>query len=425
MIEWSDTDILMRDGMREFIEREIRPHLDDLESGAVSPYPFARKLFSEFGLDVMAAEAVKNMLDGQRAKADAGSSAPDRTTPRDGEAEAGGGLGEMSAQVSMAAIMIAELSRVSIGLLSTFGVSLGLGAATIASRGTLAQKERWLPELVTLEKIAAWAITEPDAGSDAFGGMTTHVRRDGEDYVLNGQKTFITNGPYADVLVVYAKLDDGDTSIDKRDRRVLTFVLESGMPGLTQGKPFKKMGQMSSPTGELFFDDVRLTPDRLLGETESHSGGDGRDSARANFSAERVGVAFMALGIIEECLRLCLDYSKTRTLWGRDIAQFQLIQLKLAKMEVARINVQNMVFRTLEQVRSGTLPSLGEASAVKWYASETATEVAMDAVQLFGGNGYMADYRVEQLARDAKSLMIYAGSNEVQITHVAKGLLAG
>jgi alkylation response protein AidB-like acyl-CoA dehydrogenase len=220
----------------------------------------------------------------------------------------------MGAQASMAVAMVSELAGVSIGLISTFGVSLGLGAATIATRGTLAQKERWLPELMTLEKIAAWAITEPDAGSDAFGGMKTYVRRDGEDYVLNGQKTFITNGPDADVLVVYAKLDDGDQA-DKRNRKVLTFVLDTGMPGLTQGKAFKKMGMMSSPTGELFFDDVRLTPDRLLGETEHHAGGDGRDSARANFVAERVGIAAMSLGIINECHRLCVDYAKTRTLW--------------------------------------------------------------------------------------------------------------
>ena len=115
----------------------------------------------------------------------------------------------------MVAVLVSEVARVSIGLLSTVGVSLGLGATTIMSRGTLAQKERWLPELMTLEKIAAWAITEPDSGSDAFGGMKTYVKRDGEDYILNGQKTFITNGPFADVLVVYAKLDEGDPSVDQ------------------------------------------------------------------------------------------------------------------------------------------------------------------------------------------------------------------
>ncbi len=420
MIEWSDTDLMMRDAVRQFVDKEIRPQLDELETGALSPYPIARKLFSQFGLDVVAAEAVKKMLDRERAKVDGGAD--------DKKQDSRGASGGMGAQGSMVAVLVSEIARVSIGLLSTVGVSLGLGATTIMSRGTLSQKERWLPELMTLEKIAAWAITEPDSGSDAFGGMKTHVKRDGDDYILNGQKTFITNGPCADVLVVYAKLDDGDASpdkkVDRRNRPVLVFVLDTGMPGLTQGKPFKKMGMMSSPTGELFFDNVRLTPDRLLGENEQHNDGDGRESARANFAAERLGVALMALGIIDECHRLCVDYAKTRTLWGQNIGQFQLIQLKLAKMEIARMNVQNMVFATLEQQNAGKNPTLAEASAIKLYSSEAATEVAMEAVQLFGGNGYMAEYRVEQLARDAKSLMIYAGSNEVQVTHIAKGLLA-
>lgn len=417
MYEWSDTDIIMRDTVREFIATEIRPHLDDLESGALSPYPIARKLFSEFGLDAVAADAVKSMLERERARHESGSTGEKRE-------KKAGGFGDIGAQASMAAVLISEIAGVSIGLLSTIGVSLGLGAATIMSRGTLAQKERWLPDLMTLDKIAAWAITEPDAGSDAFGGMKTYVKRDGADYILNGQKTFITNGPDADVIVVYAKLAD-DPATDPRQRPVLTFVLDSGMAGLTQGRPFKKMGMMSSPTGELFFDNVRLTPDRLLGETEQHGAGDGRDSARANFAAERLGIALMSLGIINECHRLCLDYAKTRTLWGRNIGQFQLIQLKLAKIEVARMNVQNMVFQTLDRLGDGRMPSLAEASAIKLYSSEAATEAAMEAVQLFGGNGYMAEYRVEQLARDAKSLMIYAGSNEIQVTHIAKGLLSG
>ncbi|KZS58242.1 acyl-CoA dehydrogenase [Mycobacterium kansasii] len=414
MIEWSQTDLMMRDAVRQFIDKEIRPKLDELETGALSPYPIVRKLFNQFGLDVLAAESVKSMLDRERAEQHA-------------DGESASGSGRFGAQASMAAVMVSELAGVSIGLISTVAVSIGLGAATIMSHGTLAQKERWLPELMTLEKIAAWAITEPDSGSDAFGGMKTHVKRDGADYILNGQKTFITNGPDADVLVVYAKLDDGTaggSDSDRRNRPVLTFVLDAGMPGLTQGKPFKKMGMMSSPTGELFFDNVRLTPDRLLGEKEQHTDGDGRDSARANFAAERLGVALMALGIINECHRLCVAYAKTRTLWGKNIGQFQLIQLKLAKMEIARINVQNMVFQILERLKAEKLPSLAEASAIKLYSSEAATDVAMEAVQLFGGNGYMAEYRVEQLARDAKSLMIYAGSNEVQVTHIAKGLLA-
>jgi alkylation response protein AidB-like acyl-CoA dehydrogenase len=409
MLEWSDVDLAVRDAVRQFVDKEIRPHIDELESGEMEPYPFIRKLFTTFGIDAMARESLEKRL--SRMRDGATDSAP-----------AGG-------QSSMTFVVASELSRVSMGLVTGMGVSLGLTVPTIASRGTLAQQERWLPQLVTYEKIGAWAITEPDSGSDAFGGMKSYVVRDGSgngDYILNGQKTFITNGPDADVVVVYAKLDE--PGVDKRDRKVLTFVLDRGMDGFVQSKPFRKMGLHSSRTGELFFNNVRLGRDRLLGETEggtADAASDGRASARANFSAERIGVAAMALGVIEECLQLCVDYAKSRTLWGQQIGQFQLIQLKLANMEVARMNVRNMLFRVIESMQSGAQISLSEASAIKWYCSQAATDVAMDAVQLFGGNGYMTEYRVEQLARDAKSLMIYAGSNEVQITHVAKGLLNG
>src|SRR6202000_2267516 len=174
MIEWSETDLMVRDAVRQFVDKEIRPHLDELETGAMSPYPIARKLFSQFGLDVMAAGSVKKMLDRERAGlggAQEAQAGDDQDENSDGAGGFGGG-----AQGSMVAVLVSEIARVSIGLLSTASVSLGLGAATIMSRGTLAQKERWLPELMTLEKIAAWAITEPDSGSDAFGGMKTYVK---------------------------------------------------------------------------------------------------------------------------------------------------------------------------------------------------------------------------------------------------------
>ncbi|TQC49352.1 acyl-CoA dehydrogenase [Rhodococcus sp. WS4] len=411
MYEWSDTDLMFRDAIRGFIDKEIRPHVDKLETGELPPFDIIRKLFATFGLDEMASDALTKSLGRERS----GDSASDA------KGEKSGGLGGAG---SMGVIMNAELAGVSLGLVASLGVSLGLAAGTIRSRGTLAQKERWLPGLVTFEKVGAWAITEPDSGSDAFGGMKSYVRRDGDDYILNGQKTFITNGPYADVIIVYAKLDEGDSSVDRRDRKVLAFVLDAGMEGLTQGAPFKKMGMNSSPTGELFFDNVHLTRDRLLGETEDSGKSDGKSSAKESFAAERIGIASLSLGIINECHRLCIDYAKSRKLWGKEIAQFQLIQLKLAEMEIARINVQNMVFNAIERTAAGDRVSLAEASAMKLYSSRAATEVAMEAVQLFGGNGYMAEYRVEQLARDAKSLMIYAGSNEIQVTHIAKGLLA-
>ncbi len=416
MIEWSDVDLAVRDAVRQFVDKEVRPHVDALESGEMEPYPIIRKLFATFGLDAMARDSLEKRL----AKLRDGSSS--------GGGNGGGMLGGGPETAGMGFMMISELCRVCMGIVTGMGVSLGLTVPTIAGRGTLAQQERWLPGLVTYEKIGAWAITEPDSGSDAFGGMKSYVVRDGDDYILNGQKTFITNGPDADVVVVYAKLDEGDPSIDKRNRKVLTFVLDRGMEGFEQSKPFRKMGIHSSRTGELFFSNVRLGRDRLLGQAEgdgANESGDGRASARSNFSAERIGVASMSLGVIEECLRLCVDYAKSRTLWGQEIGQFQLIQLKLANMEVARMNVRNMLFRIIEAQQSGVQISLAEASAIKYYCSQAATDVAMEAVQLFGGNGYMTEYRVEQLARDAKSLMIYAGSNEVQITHVARGLLSG
>ncbi|MCF8570544.1 acyl-CoA dehydrogenase family protein [Gordonia sp. HY002] len=407
MFEWSDEDLMVRDAIRGFIEKEVKPHVDELETGQLPPYDIIRKMLTTFGMDTMNTESLEAELAAEEA----------------GEERAPGG-GSSTLANSMFLILNMEMAGVSLGTIASMGVSLGLTASTIRSRGTLAQKRRWLPDLVTMRTVGAWAITEPDSGSDALGGMKTSVRRDGDDYILKGNKTFITNGPHADTIVVFAKLDEGDgTPI--RDRKVLTFVLDGDMPGLTRGKAFKKMGMMSSPTGELFFDSVRLTPDRLLGETED-TGKDkrGGDSAKSGFTAERIGIAALSLGIINEAQRLSIDYAKSRTLWGQEIGKFQLIQLKLAEMEIARLNVQNMLFVAMEASKAGKPPTLAQASAMKLYSARAATEVAMEAVQLFGGNGYMAEYTVERLARDAKSLMIYAGSNEIQVTHVAKGLLA-
>jgi hypothetical protein len=239
--------------------------------------------------------------------------------------------------------------------------------------------------------------------------------------VLNGNKTFITNGPYADTIVFICKLDDGTTP--QRERRVLTFVLDRGMPGLTQSKPLRKMGMHSSPTGELFLEDVRVGRDRLLGETEQVP--QSRSGAKATFSMERSGVAAMALGIVEECLKLSVEYAKTRVQFGRPIGEFQLIQLKLAQMEVARMNLRNLVFRQIELAQAGKGMTFAEASACKLYAAQTAMHVALEAVQVFGGNGYMAEYRVEQLCRDAKVLQIYAGTDEIQVNAIARALLDG
>ncbi|MFC0041130.1 acyl-CoA dehydrogenase family protein [Actinomadura rayongensis] len=398
MIEWSDEDVMVRDAVRDWIDAKVRPCLDDLDSGALPPYDLLRDLFRTFGMDELARTSFASRRDGAR----------------DGARDGGG---DVARGGSMALLPVIELSRVAPGLVTALGVSLGLAAGTIMKRGTPEQKDRWGLDLLTLDKVGAWAITEPGSGSDAFGGMAATARRDGDGYVLNGNKTFITNGPHADTIVFYCKLDDGRPP---RDREILTFVLDRGMPGLEQTPALRKMGLHSSPTGQLLLTDVRAGADRLLPAGD----GGGRESARQNFVTERAGVAAMALGVIEECLRLSVAYARDRRLWGQAIGEFQLVQLKLAKMEVARLNVQNLVFRHLEMQRAGRDTTLAEASAMKLYAAQAASEVAQEAVQLFGGNGYMSEYRVEQLARDAKSFQIYAGTDEIQITHIARDLLS-
>jgi len=407
MIEWSEQHEQIRGMFRKFLDAEVVPKLDALEHGDEPPYDVLRKMMKTFGIGEMAKAKFQSDL----AKEKAGEERKKRGPRTEASARA-------ADAVAMRMIPIIELSRFSPGMITALGVSVGLTAGAIQRRGTIAQKERWVPELLTLEKVGAWAITEPGSGSDAFGAMKSTARRDGEGYVLNGSKTFITNGPYADTIVFICKLDDGESPT--RERKVLSFVLDRGMEGLEQSKPLRKMGMHSSPTGELFLSDVRVGRERLLGETEDVPA---RSSAKETFTAERTGVAAMALGIIEQCLRLSVEYAKTRVQFGKRIGDFQLIQLKLAKMEVARMNVQNLIFRQIELAAWGKSMGIAEASACKLYCAQAAMEVALEAVQLFGGNGYMAEYRVEQLCRDAKVLQIYGGTDEIQVSQIARSLL--
>ena len=414
MIEWNETHRAIRDAIRKFVEAEVKPHREALEREEKSPYEVLRAFFEAFGIGDM--NLAKGQSDLARARkreeAIARGDAPPSRARREGPSPEAGN--EMAVRM----IPVIEFSRFCPGLITALGVSVGLAANAITGRGTARQIERWALPLLNLEKIGAWAITEPGSGSDAFGSMRSTARRDGDGYVLNGSKTFITNGPYADTIIFICKLDEGN---DARDRKVVSFVLDKGMEGLTQSKPLRKMGQHTSPTGELFLEDVRVGRDRLIGETEDAPA---REGAKDTFLAERTLVAAMALGIIEQCLTLCTDYARTRVQFGRPIGDFQLIQLKLAKMEVARMNVQNLIFRQIELAAEGRSMDLAEASACKLYSAQATMDVTLEAVQLFGGNGYMSEYHVEQLCRDAKVLQIYGGTDEIQISQIARTLLA-
>jgi alkylation response protein AidB-like acyl-CoA dehydrogenase len=415
MIAWTEQQQMIRGMVRDFVEKEIVPHIDDLEYNGLPPYDILRKLFKTFGMD----ELARANFDKQIAREEAIARGEHVEKPAKAEAASGPVSEEALDAVAMGILPIIEISRHCQGLITAMGVSVGLTSGAIMAKGSLAQKKKYAGDLMTLKKIGAWAITEPNSGSDAFGAMKSTARRDGTGgYILNGNKTFITNGPHADTIVFICRLDE--PGVEPRDRKIVSFILDSGMPGLVQSPAFKKMGIGASPTGELFLSDVKAGPERLMGESED---GYGRSGAKSTFSTERSGVAAMALGLVERSLEMSLEYARTRVQFDQPIGNYQLIQLKLAKMEVARLNLENLVFRFIETRAAGKDMSMAEASAMKLYAAQAAMEVTTEAVQIFGGAGYMRATRVEQLMRDAKILQIYAGTDEMQIVAIAKELL--
>jgi alkylation response protein AidB-like acyl-CoA dehydrogenase len=412
MFDFSEEQKMVRSMVRRWVEANLVPAVDALESEEILPYDLMRDMLRTFGIDEMARGSLKKL----EARQEQGE--PPEAAAAKEEADEPGGAGMRDP--AMSAVVAIELSRVSPGFAMTFGASLGLCGGAILRRGTLQQKMRFALPVLTGEKIGAWAITEPEAGSDAFGGMRTTARRVEDGYLLNGQKTFITNAPHADVFLVYAKLEQGERPL--RERPIQAFIVERGTLGLTLSRPMHKMGMRASPTGEIFLEDVPVPADQLLGEVEKEAS---REGARDVFHGERTGIVPMALGIIERSLEVSIDYAKQRKTWGTPLADYQLIQAKLARMYIHYQNVRGMLFKTIEMSRKGARLTMGEASAMKAYCAPAATECAMEAVQILGGNGYMREYRVEQLARDAKLLQIGGGTDEIQLITCAKALLRG
>ncbi len=403
MFEFSQEHQMVRTVVRKWAESKLAPKVDAFEAGE-PPYEVMRDLARTFGLPSMVRAAFEKIE--QRAKD--GGSGDDKDVKL-------GGMGDPA----LSAILSIELSRVCPGFMLAFGASMGLAGGAIVGKGTLEQKKRWGLPILAWDKIGAWGMTEPGAGSDAFRSMrTTAVPRDG-GYVLNGQKTFITNAPYADILVIYAKIDRGDDT-PLAERPIQPFIVERGDQGLETPKPMRKMGMHSSPTGEVFLQDCFLPADRLLGGQEQAVG---RASGKDVFHSERTGMAPMCVGIIERCLEISIDYAKQRVTWGKKIAEYQLVQEKLARMFVHLENCRNLMFKQLTLSAAGKSMTAAEASAAKLYCARAATDSAMEAVQLLGGNGYMQEYRVEMLARDAKLLQIGGGTDEIQILNIARNLL--
>lgn len=403
MFRFSQEHEMVRGIVRKWAESKLAPKVDALEAGE-PPYELMRDLARTFGIPALVKGAFEKLE--QRAKQGGG----------DGKEVKLSGMGDPA----LSAILSIELSRICPGFTLAFGASMGLAGGAIAARGTFEQKQRWALPILTFDKIGAWGMTEPGAGSDAFRSMrTTATPRDG-GYVLSGQKTFITNAPYADILVIYAKIDRGDGT-PLADRPIQPFIVERGDQGMETSKPMRKMGMHSSPTGEVFLQDCFVPADRLLG---LHEQAVGRASGKDVFHSERTGMAPMCVGIIERCLEISTDYAKQRVTWGKPIAEYQLVQEKLARMFVHLENCKNLMFKQLTLAAEGGTMTPAEASAAKLYCARAATESAMEAIQLLGGNGYMQEYRVEMLARDAKLLQIGGGTDEIQIINIARHLLA-
>ncbi|MFD1397588.1 acyl-CoA dehydrogenase [Kroppenstedtia eburnea] len=308
-------------------------------------------------------------------------------------------------------IAVEELSRVCASTGVTLSAHLSLASWPIYKFGNPEQKERFLRPLAEGTKLGAYGLTEPGSGSDAAGMRTTAVR-DGDAYILNGNKIFITNGGEAEIYVVFAVTDP-----EKKHHGVTAFIVEKETPGFSIGKKEQKLGIRSSPTTEIIFEDCRIPVENRLGEE-----GQGFKIAMMTLDGGRNGIAAQAVGIAQGALDAATAYAKERKQFGKPIGKLQAIQFKLADM-ATQIEAARLLTYQAAWLESQGLP-YGKASAMaKLYAGDAAMQVTTEAVQVFGGYGYTREYPVERFMRDAKITQIYEGTNEIQRVVIANHLM--
>ncbi len=321
--------------------------------------------------------------------------------------------GGVSGSALTLVLAVEEISKVCVNSSLILSVQ-SLGSLPVVLGGSDEQKRRFLPPLASGEKLAAYALTEPGSGSDA-GGMQTRAVRHGDTYVLNGSKTFITGGSVADTIVVFARTDrDGQGQA----RDISAFVVEKSMPGFRVGKLEKKLGIRGSPTAQLFFEDVAVPAANRLGPE-----GDGFKLAMRVLDHSRPGIAAQALGIAEGAFAVARRYAGERQQFGKPINEFQAIQFMLADMATA-IEAARMLTYAAGDALDRRLKTITVTSSMaKVFASDVAMRVTTDAVQVLGGYGYLRDFPVERMMRDAKITQIYEGTNEIQRLVIARELL--
>jgi alkylation response protein AidB-like acyl-CoA dehydrogenase len=413
MFELSEGAKMIEQTLRQYMTNEVAPKVEAMENGEISGFEVVKGLFQSLGITEMGKNQMLKLVEKKRKLEAAGD---EKLNMKQELRSEGGMMGGASADPIIMFVAIKEICRVSPSLALILTGQLGLAANTIVGKGTSDQIEKYAVPLFSFEKMGAWGLTEPEAGSDAFALKTT-AKPDGDYYILNGSKTFITNAPYADILVIWAHIDREKGS--KADKRLIyPFVVEKGTPGLSVSKPMHKMGMKGSPTGEIFLDDVRVHREQLLGKKEKT----GREEAKESLSGEREGAPAMAWGIIERCFDDALEYACTRKQFGKYLIEFQLMQEKIARMYMHLENVRNLAFKQAWAMKEGKSRE-EDFTIAKYYASSAACEVASEAVQLMGGYGYMQEYHLEMLYRDAKLIGIGGGTQEIQMLNCCKALV--
>lgn len=323
-----------------------------------------------------------------------------------------GGLGlTMSEEVQLAM----TIGRTTPSFRSMFGTNNGIAGQVLVNFGTDGQKEKYLPGLAAGELIGSFALTEPDAGSDPSGLRTKAVRA-GEDYLISGQKRFITNAPEADVFMVFARTGD----VSDGTRGISVFAVESDLDGVTVGPADAKMGQRGAHTAEVFFDDVRVGKDALIGGVE----GDGFAAAMRSLAKGRLHIGALCVGLAERLIEESLAHATTQTQGGSPISDFQLVQAMLADSRTEAYAGRAMVVEAA-RTYDDTSDMRMAPSAAKLFCTEMVDRVADRAVQIFGGLGYMQEVKVSRFYRDARLFRLYEGTSEVQRTIIAKQMIRG
>ena len=375
----NETFELLRESVRRFVDQRLIPAEDQVERDEEVPAEIVQEM-RELGLF--------------------GLSIPEEY----------GGIG---LSMSEEAAIIRELTRASVVFRSVIGTTVGIGSQGIVMDGTEEQKRTWLPRLARGEVIASFALTEPNAGSDA-ASLQTVARRDGDSYRINGPKRFITNAPRAGMFTVMARTEPDV----KGAAGISAFIVPADTPGISFGKPDKKMGQKGAVTCDVIFDDCVVPADAIIGGVP----GRGFKTAMKVLDRGRIHIAAVALGMCDRLIDMSLRYASERRQFGQPIANFQLVQAMLADSKTDALATEALLNFVAAKFDRGEKVSL-EASALKYFASEAVGRIADRAVQIHGGAGYMSEYKVERFYRDVRLLRIYEGTSQIQQIIIAREML--